>query len=147
MLTSDANGNATWRGALAFKANKAAGSTYVNGDYLSGYTIEYFDGGNGWSNDRYTVPETGIYSFTVACYIAGNAGNVLRIHLEVNGATRATKRDYVQYTALDHYEYTFLVSLTAGETVRFRHYGSNIFYDGSTNPAVAVSTIQGSKVK
>lgn len=68
VLTSDANGNATWQGAVAFKEfgiNIYYTTVYYNSDMHAMFDGEVYDLGNNYdiSLQKFTVPTNGIYHF------------------------------------------------------------------------------------
>lgn len=100
VLTSDANGNATWEGAIAFKAVgvKSGGSEEVgyNVDKKVAFAVEEYDLGNNYidaytsPHSTFTVPVKGIYHFDAD--VSWNAGDdILDMRL-------VRKRNGVEYT-------------------------------------------------
>lgn len=113
VLTSDASGNATWKGPIAFRVTDLAYETAPDAMMLRPlFSYESYDIGNAFdlATSSFTVPEKGLYHFDVAIgWKFGEYSNV-RMYLirERNGVP--TK------IAFNHFDFTYEYLWDAYET-------------------------------
>jgi len=112
VLTSDANGNATWQGAIAFSESgiATAGLTIPDiGSHLVQYYTENYDLGNNFNTttNRFIVPVNGIYHFDVKLgwsYLTDDMGSYLYLKLK-RGNTIYTLDEHILMIDLNGWEF------------------------------------------
>ena len=141
VLTSDANGNATWQtptitAAKGFKAYLTSDQVLVTGNPVTlGNMTEIFDVGNLFTtnSNSFTAPETGLYQVTLQLIIDLNSTSVVsRFYttLRVNGAANVASRvdGLIPATGAStwvaSHNHTQLVRLNAGDVVTFEMTGN-----------------------
>ena len=83
VLTSDANGNATWTGVVAFKSHLTSGPTINNGIVLNAINFaQDFDLGNNYVGGFFTAPVAGVYHFDVS--VKWSSSNTTPNYVEAN---------------------------------------------------------------
>ena len=122
VLTSDANGNASWQSVaantkVAFRANSTSGQTMTFGTTQLTYNSVAFNDGGGFSANTFTAPSPGVYHFEVYCLFNPlTSDGRIGAFIDVNGNPVA--RNYV-YASTDYTSasVTVTVKLAAGDQV------------------------------
>ncbi len=166
VLTSDANGNATWQPSAAsgatvgFVANKPAQGGLQNlpngAEYKLHAAQEDFDGSNNYTlynqtpSSTFTAPIAGMYHFNAFVYIGATGGaqlTVCTVYLVVKrGATETSEA--VSFGS-DHitkgrHSISRVVYLNAGDQVWLKTYSST---SNNTNPYVGELNFSGYRIK
>ena len=103
VLTSDANGNATWEGSAGFSAYNSGASVVVahNTNFVIPFTQEYYDHTANFqlnsaaaNKNTFIAPANGVYHFdaSVLWTLSNNAAGSLEVGLWVNGIRRGAVR-------------------------------------------------------
>jgi hypothetical protein len=88
VLTSDANGNATWQSAAvgfsAYLTSNVALTAYTS-KILTGFTEDFEDGGNNFNpaTGIYTIPSAGAYEFTISLNFNGVISTVKQVFISI----------------------------------------------------------------
>ncbi|MEQ6167355.1 hypothetical protein AAOE16_09180, partial [Ekhidna sp. MALMAid0563] len=89
VLATDASGNPSFVGAVAFEAYDNTGGSLANGNIIT-YDTESYDQGDNFdaTNNRFVAPNTGIYHFEaqVEVVYAGFETNSVTLYVDSDGA-------------------------------------------------------------
>ena len=132
VLTSDASGLATWQSAGGgvseeFRAVLGSGGTYSQSGQVIIFNSEDYDPGNNYnpSTGVYTVPSTGLYTFTVQRYASfSGGGSMVQVWLRKNGSYHTVILG--ESGAFGNVQNsTVTLQLTAGDLIDMYHVGGN----------------------
>lgn len=154
VLTSDANGLATWEGEVGFEANTSDNVFLPPGiDSTRIYTnvVWNTNGVYNPANGAFTAPSNGLYHFDCAQGVYATPPNGpdgwTYLSLKVNGVSRYVATTRGNPTAGWNFQGSFTTRLNAGDmvTVGVLHVGSS--YSMQTKPDSDLSYFSGFKVK
>lgn len=135
ILTSDATGNATWSGSVAFSAQGGYQNNFVNnGTTVILYNTELFDNGGNYNPaiGAFTAPVAGVYHFDATTRLTtGIAPDLSRYQLFVNGVAQRASDPNTGFMEL-----SANINLNAGDVVDVRY-----FYNDNSGATITVSTV------
>lgn len=137
VLTSDASGNATWQGAVAFAATYGGESNLTvgqNSEITIPFSNESYDLNNNFSNTSFTAPVSGIYHFDATITWTGFSPtngygrlSLLKNDAAVYGEYQAGQQNaFSQHLALD-------IKLVANDVVKLTIFQNSTSEQALTN--------------
>jgi hypothetical protein len=140
VLTSDANGNATWQGAVAFAAiygGESNLSVGQNSEVTIPFNNESYDLNNNFSSTTFTAPVNGIYHFDATITWVGFSPNngYARFNLFKNDEALYGEHQSPQQNAFSQH-LSLDIKLNATDTVKLKAFQNSTSDQSITNVGV-----------
>jgi hypothetical protein len=93
--------------------------------------IKDFDDTNNFSNNKFIVPSTGVYSFSISLLFSNSSDN-----LDLNIYNSSTKIKYYQELGTKSFSTSFLIKLNAGDIIEIKVANRSLSSANNINQAV-----------